>query len=257
MTDKSLRQIATLAALAAAAALSGCDGLGDSDLSVDFDWDGNAIETDVPGVPLADLDFSGEAPTAIVLAGPDNVVVTTGEAFGIDVSGPQAVTDLLRFARQDGSLVVHRQDGSSSSGRATANITIPSANTLSVLGSGNLTADTVRGDAALVVLGSGDIAVRSVSADALNVTIPGSGNITASGTSDRLTLKILGTGTGDLADFQTAMAEVDIVGSGNATFRSDGPIEATLVGSGDVRVIGDAQCEAQTMGSGRLICGTR
>jgi hypothetical protein len=70
-------------------------------------------------------------------------------------------------------------------------------------------------------------------------------------------LKILGSGTGDLADFQTAMAEVEIVGSGSATFRSDGPIEATVLGSGDVRVIGDAQCEAQTMGSGRLICGTQ
>ena len=86
---------APLMALAAAAGLGGCDNVN--------------VEFDTEGVPLAELDMSGDAPTGVVLAGPDTVLISTGDEFTIDVEGSSEASDRMRFALEDGSLVIHRR----------------------------------------------------------------------------------------------------------------------------------------------------
>ena len=70
MLHTLIRRVAPVAVLAlGAVATAGCNG--------------NVRFGDSEGVPLAELDRSGAAPTELVLAGPDNVTVVEGGAFGL------------------------------------------------------------------------------------------------------------------------------------------------------------------------------
>jgi hypothetical protein len=237
-----IRKIGPFVALAAAAGLSACDGV---DVTI------NGEE----GVPLAELDLSGDPPTGVALGGPDAVVITTGDEFAIDVDGTAEATERLRFVLEDGLLAIGRESGSwNDNDTATVLVTMPSVSTLALGGSGSITADSLTGDADIAVGGSGDVAVTNVETESLEVVIGGSGSAEVSGMSDRLEIAIGGSGTASMADLQVDRAEVNIGGSGGATFSSDGRVEANIAGSGTVRVRGSATCEANTIGSGELIC---
>ncbi len=221
--------------------LSACDGV-------------EVRVNDEEGVPLADLDMSGDAPESIVLAGPDTVVITTGEDFSVDVEGSQEAQDNLRFSLEDGTFAVMR-DGDWSGGEgATINVTMPPPNTIVIAGSGSLSTDGLSSDADVTIAGTGSATATGVAADSLDVTIAGSGTLTASGTVGTLDLNVLGSGSADMAALQVENADVTIAGSGDAEFASDGQVEAQIMGSGEVRVTGSATCTAETMGSGSLVC---
>ena len=73
MINKLLKGFAPAALAALSLGLAGCDiniSAGDSD-----------------GVPLSELDMSGDPPTELVLAGPDKIIITDGDALAIDVEG--------------------------------------------------------------------------------------------------------------------------------------------------------------------------
>jgi hypothetical protein len=127
-----------LPAIAGTLALSGCA----------FSWD-----SEVDGVPLADLDLGGDAPTSIVLAGPDGVVITEGERFTITVDGNKDAGDALRFDR----------DGDE----------------LAIAGSGSIKSDKVSAAAELEIAGSGD--VKLASDGNVDVDIAGSGDVIVTG----------------------------------------------------------------------------
>ncbi len=232
---------APLMALAAAAGLGGCDNVN--------------VEFDTEGVPLAELDMSG-APTGVVLAGPDTVLISTGDEFTIDVEGSSEASDRMRFAMEDGSLVIHRQDGdwNSGDGGATVNITMPAPESLVMAGSGRMAADAMADRSEIVIAGSGTVTANGLEAERMEVMVAGSGSVRASGTTDRLELTVAGSGSAEMAGLQVDEAEVTIAGSGDAEFASDGRVEADIMGSGNVRVRGSANCESNSVGSGELIC---
>ncbi|WP_271079088.1 head GIN domain-containing protein [Aurantiacibacter sp. MUD61] len=239
---KLARRIAPFAALAAATALSGC---GDMNISI------NGEE----GVPLSELDFSGDTPTGVAMGGSDAVVITSGDDFTINVDGSDEAIERMRFVLSEGTLAIGRaNDSSNGGGIATVLITMPAPETLAMGGSGSITADTMASNAEIVVGGSGSVEVASVDADSLEVVIGGSGSATTSGTADRLEVTVGGSGSALMPDLQTERGEVNIGGSGDVSFSSDGRVEANIAGSGTVRVFGSATCEANTIGSGELIC---
>ena len=230
--------------LAAATGLAGCDRM-----NVEFESD---------GVPLAELDMSGGAPTDVVLAAPDTVLISSGEAFTIDVEGSRQAAERMRFALEDGTLVIHREDGDwgSNDGQATVNIAMPPPGSLIMAGSGTMRTDAMANSAEIVIAGSGALAADGIDADDMEVTVAGSGSVEASGRTDRLELTVAGSGSAQMAALQVDNAEVSIAGSGDAEFASDGRVDASIVGSGNVRVRGSADCESDSVGSGELICGT-
>ncbi|MBX7458757.1 DUF2807 domain-containing protein [Qipengyuania sp. 1NDH17] len=241
MIHKVLKGVAPLAALAAGALLAGCNG--------------NITIGDSKGVPLAELDQGGEAPSEIVLAGPDNVVVTRGDALTIDVSGDQEAVDALRFTLDDGALGIMRdRDADRNIGTATVRLTMPSLTAIVLAGSGTVEADAMDGQSDVTIAGSGSAKVGTITANQLDLTIAGSGNLEAGGEVDRLDLTIAGSGSGRLAALKTGRADVTVAGSGDAEFASDGRVEASIMGSGTVTVIGNADCTVQSMGSGKLRC---
>lgn len=242
MFHKLIKGIAPVAAIALSAALAGC---GDMNVSIDGE----------SGVPLAELDMSGEAPTELVLAGPDTVIVNDGSALDIDVSGDDTAIELVRFTLKDGTLgVLRARDDRKNSGRATVTITMPSPRSITIAGSGSVEAESMSEKADINILGSGDLKVGEIDANSADVNVAGSGKMEAAGRIGKLDLNVMGAGKADMSGVSVDNADVTIAGSGDSTFKSDGTVDATIMGSGTVRVIGRAKCEVNSMGSGKIIC---
>ena len=99
MFDTFFKKLLPVAAIGLGLTVSGCDGM-------------NIRIGDKDGVPLADLDMSGDAPKGVVLAGPDTLVVTEGAKLDIKVEGDQAAVDALRFNLEEGTLGIMREKNS-------------------------------------------------------------------------------------------------------------------------------------------------
>lgn len=235
------RALGPIIAIALAAGVSACDG---------------KVTINGEGKPLAELDMSGAAPEELVLAGPDEVRVTTGDKLAISVEGDAEVKDQLRFALKDGSLAIHRKDKAFGSGDKVAiiNVTMPAPREIVMAGSGKISAASLASKAEVTVAGSGTIESTAIAGDSLDLTIAGSGNFRGAGSVKALDMTIAGSGSAQMDALKVDKAEVSIAGSGDASFASDGEVDASIMGSGSVTVKGRARCTVSSMGSGKLVC---
>ena len=237
-----LRAVGPVVALAVAGSMAGCNN---ADINI------NGKE----GVPLADLDLTGETPSEVTLLGPDTIDIRDGETLAIEVEGSEEAKERMRFVLDNGSLGILRKKASwDNDDRATVIVTMPAPAKLTLAGSGKITAASVSDKPEVNVLGSGRLDLPSVAADDMSVTIAGSGTLTAAGSAENLELNVMGSGTADMGALKVGKANVNVAGSGDATFRSDGDVNANIMGSGDVTVKGRARCKVKTMGSGSLVC---
>ena len=235
---KVFNSVAPMIAIALAGAVAGCGG--------------NIKINGEEGVPLAELDLEGAAPTALNLMGPDTVNITEGDALAIEVSGEAA--EHIRFVLDDGSLSVLRDESNWDGGSAVIAVTMPAPASLTLAGSGAINSATLANKADVVILGSGKVSASSVEVDTLDVSIAGSGSLSAAGSARALDLNIAGSGDVKLAGMKIETADINVAGSGNAEFASDGTVEANFMGSGNVTVTGSATCTMNGFGSGTLRC---
>ena len=244
MLHKIFKGVAPIAAIALAASLAGCDNM-----KVEI----NGQE----GVPLAELDMSGEPPESVAMMGPDTVIISEGDTLNITVEGDSDAVGAVRFVLDDGALGVLRETSRwNDTGTAIIRVTMPAPRELNMAGSGRIEAFGMASSAEINMAGSGTIQVADLAADSLEVNMAGSGTISGSGKAQRLEVAILGSGGIDMESLSAENAELNIAGSGNAVFASDGKVEANIAGSGDVRVIGRAACEINAVGSGTVTCET-
>ena len=250
MIDKFLRVLAPVAAIAItgalAGSLSGCKG----NISIDG-LDG--------GVPLSELDMSGDAPEALLLAAPVEVVLKSGKTLKIAANGDDEVIERLRFSNKDGKLGIGTDGGNWSSdwgnkGKTVVNVTMPAPKSIAIAGSGSVIAPSMAEDAEITIAASGNVSVQELKAKSLTTSIAGSGSVSAAGSAETLALNIAGSGGAQLPDLKVDSAEITIAGSGSTAFASDGKVTANIMGSGSVRVIGSADCTVSAMGSGSLKC---
>lgn len=209
---------------------------------------------DEDGVPLADLDTSGTAPTKLALASPDRVVISEGSKLAISVSGDREAIEALRFNIEDGRLGIMRERGSKAEGKATVAVTMPPAKEFVLAGSGEIEAPSMVERAEVNIAGSGNVAVARIAAERLDVNVMGSGTLSAAGTAERLDFNVAGSGKLAARGLKVERAEVNIAGSGGGEFASDGRVNANVAGSGDVTVYGRARCKIAALGSGKLHC---
>lgn len=243
--DRFAKALGPAIALMMAAGVSGCDS-------------GTILINGEEGKPLAELDLSGAPPQELVLLGPDQVHITTGDKLSIAVEGDQEAKDALRFSLKNGSLGILRKDKLFDKNGKIAQITVtmPAPREVTMAGSGKILADALAGDAKVTIAGSGDIETPNVAGDKLDLTIAGSGNYRGAGNIKRLDLTVAGSGSATMDALKVESAKVTIAGSGSTTFASDGEVEASIVGSGNVTVKGRAKCKLSSLGSGKLVCET-
>ena len=227
-----------LAPLGLVLALAACDH---ADMSINGE----------KGKPLADLDLTQAAPRELVMLGPDTVRVHAGDKLAIHVDGD---SEPLRFTLKDGALGILRKPGNSTSDAITIDVTMPAPASLTMGGSGRITAETMAPKAKISILGSGTIETPHVALTDLEVNIAGTGDYRAAGTAKALDINIAGTGNAQLAQLKVEKADVSIAGTGDAQFASDGTVKASIIGTGSVRVKGRAKCEVSAVGTGTVIC---
>jgi hypothetical protein len=237
------RAMAPVAVLAVGAMVSGCD-------AVSMRINGEE------GKKLSELDLTGPAPTGLVLAGPDSVILSEGDKLAIAVEGDPAVTDKVRFTLKDGALGILREypKGDAGGGSATIRVTMPAPGEVTLAGSGAIRAAGLARAAKITIAGSGAMENTALAGDTLELTIAGSGSYKAAGTLRDLSMTIAGSGGADMPGLKVDNARLTVAGSGNSRFASDGNVKAEIMGAGEVRVKGRATCKVEAMGSGRLVC---
>ncbi len=244
MIQEFAKRAAPIAVLMLGTSLSGCGFV-----SMDMDWD------EVEGVPLAELDMSGDAPDEISLAGPDSLIITEGDGMTITLDGDSEAGDALRFDLDGDELTIARDnnvyDGSK---RAIVRLTIPAPETLGIAGSGDIESATMASRAEIEIAGSGSITVAAIDAEDLDVAIAGSGDVSAAGSAQSLDVSIAGTGNVRLGELMADNVSVSIAGSGNVDLASNGRVDGSIAGSGNITVTGSATCSVDTAGSGKLTC---
>lgn len=194
----------------------------------------------------------------VTLAGPDNIIFTTGE-FSIRAEGDADAVEQLRYKISGDEIKIGRENSRFTMGdskRATIYLSAPSLKSAKLAGSGNLDVDAMTSDSTkLSIAGSGDIRVAKISTASLNSKIAGSGNLSLAGTADSIDISIAGSGDVSGKDMKAANASISIAGSGDVELSSDGSVDAKVMGSGDVRIHGNATCKSRAMGSGDITCG--
>ena len=135
--ENFLKNVAPVIAMAVANGVAGCDE------EHKFRFNGKE------GVPLSELDLSGDTPEAVNLVGPDIVRISEGKEFTIALEGSDEAKDRMRFLFDDGTLSVMREGRNvkekwqDSDDRATVSITMPAPEKLVIAGSGSIHADTL------------------------------------------------------------------------------------------------------------------
>lgn len=242
MLNRFFRRMAPIAVIALSAGLAGCNEIkvrmGESD-----------------GVPLSELDMSGDPPTSLAMMGPDTVIISEGDALAIEVEGDDDVAEALRFTLEDGGLGIMRDtDAWNMKGRATIRVTMPAPEELAMAGSGKIETPAMASTAEISIGGSGSVDVANFAAERLGINIGGSGKVTGAGSAENLDVSIGGSGNVRLDALKAERADITIAGSGDVRFASDGVVEASIAGSGDVIVTGRAKCTVSALGSGSLTC---
>lgn len=241
MIGQFFKTIASVAALGIGLAAAGCDNT-------------NVSVGDGDSVPLSELDMGGAAPTKLVLASRDRVVLKEGSTLAIKVSGDPDAVEALRFNLGEDSLGIMREKGSKAEGKALVSVTMPAPREIVLAGSGEIDAPAVAEKADVNMAGSGTVRVAKVAASRLSVNVMGSGKLEAAGVAEKLDFNVAGSGQLAARKLKVERADINIAGSGGGEFASDGKVTANVAGSGEVTVHGRAQCKISAMGSGKLHC---
>jgi hypothetical protein len=124
-------------------------------------------------------------------------------------------------------------------------------NELVVRGSGDIRADSVKGDQlAVSISGSGDVRIDKLDVGTLGVSINGSGDFRAAGRADQQGYRIAGSGDVESADLAGRIVKVAIAGSGDVAVNASEELEATVSGSGDVKYRGNPKVTQRVSGPG-------
>lgn len=241
--ERFLKSLAPVVVMGMGITLAGCNGV---DVNIG----------DSNGVPLAELDLTGPAPTRLALGSGDRVILTEGDTLAITIEGDAAAAEDLRFVRDKDLLGIGRKSGlfNNDTTPATIRVTMAAPRELMIGGSGTIEAQRLASKAELAMGGNGTLSFTEFTGERLEISIGGSGNVKGAGAAERLEINIGGKGNVDLAGLKATRGEVSIGGSGDVAFASDGTVEASIAGSGTVRVTGRAKCTANSFGSGKLIC---
>ena len=128
-----------------------------------------------------------------------------------------------------------------------------SLSALSLRGSGDVRADSVRGPMlAIAISGSGDVRIDHLDVDVLGVSIGGSGDFTAAGRAGEQGYSIGGSGDVMASDLVGQTVKVRVAGSGDVRVNAEQMLDVSIAGSGDVLYRGTPVIRKSVAGSGEV-----
>jgi Putative auto-transporter adhesin, head GIN domain len=204
--------------------------------------------------------FAVGAFDAVSLEGSDDVHIVRGAAMSVVANGTPAVLDKLDIRVEGSTLKVGRKRSNwsmswQSDRGATITVTVPAITAAAVAGSGDMSVDTVNGDAfTAAVAGSGALRLASVAVKRAKLSVAGSGDLMAIGTADDSSLSTAGSGDIDAIRLASRRITASAVGSGNIQASASESATISIAGSGDVAVRGTEKCVISKIGSGDASC---
>jgi len=162
------------------------------------------------------------------------IEVKTGPQSDLVVTGDDNLINLIEFSNSGDTLVVKSSEQWSENLPLKVTVTVPDLQGVSLNGSGDVTADGLKGD---------EIAF----------SIGGSGHLKATGVAKTVDASIDGSGHIDLAGLAAPKAKASISGSGAIDVNATDSLDASISGSGTVRYKGSPKNLAKSIsGSGEI-----
>ena len=199
--------------------------------------------------------------TALGVAGPYDVIVSTGKAAAVSATGPQELIDDLEVRVEKGTLSIapkRRQGGNwkwNSGTGVRVTVSVPALTKVGMAGSGDVEVDRIEGASFEGGLaGSGDLRLRNVAVRRLKLGLAGSGDVIAAGRAEEAEIGVAGSGNVDASALTVLRAKAGIAGSGDIKARVTGTADASVMGSGDIEISGGAKCTSNKRGSGEIRC---
>jgi len=209
------RWSAALLAVAALAALTGCDN-------------GPPVSQKRDVGQFTRLEVSGDVSLNVALLNrPDPGVRITAGSKAIDRIRTEVVGDVLRVSTKSRGLTI----GPDPLGAVSINLGVPALT-------------------GLRVDGPADVTLSGLSAKAFELRVSGSGDVRARGRVDDLEMEVDGSANTMLKDLSTQNANVRIDGSGDSELRVARSLELIVEGSGDVTYYGRPAVSSRLEGSG-------
>lgn len=197
----------------------------------------------------------------IVVEGPFIVRLATGRSSSAVASGGQNGLDRLSMDVSGQTLRIRRNRnswGGSSAPEGPLTILVGTRRLRSarVIGPGRLEIDRIEGLAAsLTVEGSGHLSAGVVRADNLSVGLAGGGRIELAGTTRRLTADIQGSGDVAGADLRAEDAFITSATSGTVAFAGGRAASVNAFGLGQVVISGRPACTVRGPSAAQVRCG--
>jgi hypothetical protein len=195
---------------------------------------------------------------SIELLSSAKVDIVKGDTFIVEVSDYENIINNLSVKVVSNSLIISTDPITKIllNSKAHVTITMPdSLKSVALSGSGDLNINSAFKDLnTLTLTGSGNItASEKLNLDKLNASILGSGNITAKGNANTLTALISGSGNIKFVNFSALAADCTITGSGNIYVIAINTLKATISGSGNIEYTGNSAVISSITGSGAVI----
>lgn len=207
--------------------------------------------------------FSVTSFTRMRVEGPVTVIVTSGSSPSALAEGDRTAIDRLRVETNGDQLMISidrtnwtGESSASGGNRATLRVGTPGLETLSVVGSGNVSVDRVKGSRLnLTLTGSGSAAIDDIDVDQLALAINGAGSAKLGGRAKQARIRSQGEGEIDAAALAVDDAETLLVGAGRIRLQANRSARNILKGQGEIIITGQAACTGTSEGSGEVICG--
>jgi hypothetical protein len=193
--------------------------------------------------------------SALTVGVSGDVEIRLGSTEGVTIETDDNIQSAIETVVENGTLRIRPLKNNLKLDTRTMKIVVQARtlDKLSIGGSGNVTADKLRGENLTIdVGGSGSITVGQMESESVAIALGGSGSLKAAGNTERLQVSIGGSGRVQVGQLQARDAVVSIGGSGQATVWAKKSLNLSVAGSGDINYYGDPQISKSVMGSGTI-----
>jgi hypothetical protein len=176
-----------------------------------------------PSGPITSEVRGADAFHSIDLRGAADLSVLVGAVGSVAVIGDAATLERTVTRVQHGVLIVENESAWTflgGRGKVEIRVTMPSLNTLSLNGAGN-------------------VSINGISGDGLSLVLQGAGNLEASGKTAALNARMNGAGNMDLSHLVAGDATVAVNGAGNLSAHVTGSLQASVNGVGSITYAGN------------------
>lgn len=219
-----------------------------------FDHDDGFFDRIEGEGPVITQSLPVEGFTGIKFRIADDLYITQGDNFSVEIKGQENIIDLIDQDVRNGIWEIEFEKRVRNYEKLEIFITMPEIEYLSLSGSGYVRGQNTfkSEDIEVRISGSGDMDL-GLESDDIEGRIAGSGKLFLEGIAQKLDFKISGSGDLRAFDLLADRADLEISGSGDMEVTVKKDLDVQISGSGDVFYKGDPDLTIRISGTGDVI----